>query len=78
MKLPRWRLAGSAIGRLAHSVHTIVNAARMSVPIAFRITMAMKIKDLPTAASFTFEGACATLSGVLFLNFGHLFGVELF
>jgi hypothetical protein len=24
----------------------------------------MKIKDLPTAASFTFEGACATDSSV--------------
>ena len=36
------------------------DAARTSVPITFRITMVMKIKDLPTAASFTFEGACAT------------------
>jgi hypothetical protein len=41
-------------------VHTSVHAARRSVPIAFRTTMVMKIKDLPAAASFTFEGACAT------------------
>ena len=38
------------------------DAARRSVPIAFGKTMAMKVKDLPSAASFTFEGACATLA----------------
>jgi hypothetical protein len=38
-------------------VHTSMYAACRSVPIAFRTTMVMKIKDLPAAASFTFEGA---------------------
>ena len=38
-------------------VHASVYAARRSVPTAFRTTMVMKIKDLPAAASFTFEGA---------------------
>jgi hypothetical protein len=40
-----------------------VDAARRSVPIPFRITMGMKVKDLPPAASLTFEGACATSAG---------------
>ena len=51
--------AASALVRTL-GVDTIVDAARMSVPIAFRTTMVMKIKDLPAAVSFTFEGACAT------------------
>ena len=41
-------------------VHASVHAPRRSVPIAFRITMVMKVKDLLSAASLTFEGACAT------------------
>src|ERR1700683_3863535 len=39
---------------------TSLDAARTSVPIPFRITMGMKVKDLPPAASLTFEGARAT------------------
>src|ERR1700677_1830957 len=35
-------------------------------------------KGLGTIADVARMSACATLSGVLFLNFGHLFGVELF
>jgi hypothetical protein len=56
--------------RVAHSCEHLatepkrsqsVNAARKSVPItADRATILMNIKDLPAAASFTFEGACAT------------------
>ena len=34
-------------------IETSPGAARTSVPIAFRLTMVMKIKTLPTAASFT-------------------------
>src|SRR5271165_7323518 len=46
--------------RLTNLFQGSLDAARTSVPIAFRTTMGMKIKDLPAAASFTFEGACAT------------------
>jgi putative transposase len=50
----------SAHPRWSQGVHTSMNAARRGVPIAFRTTMAMNVKDLPAASSFTFEGACAT------------------
>src|SRR5258706_6046607 len=43
------------------SVPTSGDAARKSVPIAFRTTMGMKTKDLPKGASCVFEGACATI-----------------
>ena len=44
-----------------------MHGARRVVPIAFRITMVMKVKDLLSAASLTFEGACATgLVAILF------------
>jgi hypothetical protein len=43
------------------SAEMSLGAARKSVPItADRVTILMNIKDLPAAASLTFEGACAT------------------
>src|SRR5271166_4397252 len=47
-------------------VGTSADAAGKSVPItADRATILMNIKDLPAAASFTFEGACATMDSTL-------------
>jgi len=51
-------------GLFAHHASCVgmsADVARKSVSIPFRKTMGMKIKGLPTAASFTFEGACSTV-----------------